>query len=225
MNKEENAEKLEKMLDRVRKLLALAGNNPSEEEAISASLKAQELIAKYDLDLTELDKVELEIGTSEFYTGIDKSWKYGLSSVVANNFRCCCYWVGKRTVVFYGYLQDTQVAKLTFEYLFKVGEKGARKARRESYKKYGTETGIYFSYTRGFIQGVKSALEAQCTALMIVTPPEVKEQYEEYKIEKNMKTQGNYRDGSENGTSMRAYNRGFSDGRTAGGSRNIESKK
>ena len=128
-------------------------------------------------------------------------------------------------MVFYGYLQDTQVAKLTFEYLFKVGEKGARKACRESYKKYGTETGIYFSYTRGFIQGVKSALEAQCTALMIVTPPEVKEQYEEYKIEKNMKTQGNYRDGSENGTSMRAYNRGFSDGRTAGGSRNIESKK
>lgn len=224
MSTKENSEKLEKMLDRVRKLLALAGNNPSEEEAISASLKAQELIAKYNLDLTDLEKVELEIGTSEFYTGVDKSWKYGLASVVANNFRVCCYWLGKRTVVFYGYKQDTEVASMTYEYLFKTGEKGARAACRKAVKEYGTETGVYYSYTRGFTSGVQSALEAQSTALMVITPPEVKESYEEHKTKNNMKTMGKYRNGSENGVDRNAYNNGFSDGKTAGGSRGINIK-
>lgn len=36
-----------KIADKIQKLLALAGNNPSEEEAQAALLKAQELMAEY----------------------------------------------------------------------------------------------------------------------------------------------------------------------------------
>ena len=42
-------ESREKILEKIEKLLALAGNNPSENEAISAALKAQELMAKYKI--------------------------------------------------------------------------------------------------------------------------------------------------------------------------------
>ena len=44
---------MNKMLEKVKKLLALAGNNPSEEEAQAAALKAQELIAQYNLDMSQ----------------------------------------------------------------------------------------------------------------------------------------------------------------------------
>lgn len=218
----ENKETLEKMLEKVKKLLSLAGNNPSEEEAIAASLKAQELIAKYNLDLSDLDKEKLEISQEEYTTGVDKSWKYGLAQAVADNFRVMNYWVGKRKVVFYGYKQDAMVAVSVFEYLFKTGERGARAACRKSYKEYGTETGVYYSYTRGFTAGVKSALEVQSTALMVVTPQEVKESYENYSAENGFKTLGGFRNGSENGVSRKAYNEGFNDGRTAGSSRSLD---
>lgn len=215
-------ETLEKMLDKVKKLLSLAGNNPSEEEAIAASLKAQELIAKYNLDLTDVEKETLEISQAEYKTGVDKSWKYGLAQAVANNFRVLNYWVDKRKVVFYGYKQDATVAVSVFEYLFKFGERGARKACRVAYKEYGTETGVYYSYTRGFTAGVKSALEVQSTALMVVTPKEVKESYETYAQDNGFKTLGGYRNGSENGVSRKAYNDGFNDGKTAGNSRSLD---
>lgn len=215
-------ETLEKMLDKVKKLLSLAGNNPSEEEAIAASLKAQELIAKYNLDLTDVEKETLEISQAEYKTGVDKSWKYGLAQAVANNFRVLNYWVDKRKVVFYGYKQDVTVAVSVFEYLFKFGERGARKACRVAYKEYGTETGVYYSYTRGFTAGVKSALEVQSTALMVVTPKEVKESYETYAQDNGFKTLGGYRNGSENGVSRKAYNDGFNDGKTAGNSRSLD---
>lgn len=222
---ENTKETLEKVLDKVKKLLSLAGNNPSEQEAIAASLKAQELIAKYNLDLTDLEKDTLEIAQESYETGVDKSWKYGLAQVVATNFRVMNYWVGKRQVVFYGYKQDVTVAKSVFEYLFKFGERGARKACRQHYKEYGTETGVYYSYTRGFTAGVKSALEAQSTALMVITPKEVKESYETYASDNGFKTLGSFRNGSENGVSRKAYNDGFNDGKTASNGRSIEGKK
>ena len=48
-------EKIERVLEKVKKLLALAGNNPSEAEAQAAALRAQELIARYNLSITDDD--------------------------------------------------------------------------------------------------------------------------------------------------------------------------
>lgn len=216
--------KLESILQKVRGLLALSGNNPSQAEAQSAALKAQELIAKYNLTLTDVEKETQEIVTSEYKTGVDKSWKYGLARVVADNFRVMIYWVDRRVAVFYGYKQDTMVAVQVFEYLFKTGERGARAACRKAYKENGTETGVYYSYTRGFTAGVKAALDAQSTALMVVTPQEVKTSYEAYAAE-NLKQLPQMRNGSEKGTNGSAYKEGFRDGKTAGQSRGLENTK
>ena len=48
-------EKREKILKKIENLLALAGNNPSENEAIAAALKAQELMAKYNIELADIE--------------------------------------------------------------------------------------------------------------------------------------------------------------------------
>lgn len=46
------AESLDPRLDKIRKLIALATNNPNEEEARSAALKAIQLMVEHDVDIT-----------------------------------------------------------------------------------------------------------------------------------------------------------------------------
>ena len=213
-------EKIEKVLEKVKKLFALAGNNPSEAEAQAAALRAQELIAKYNLTITDED----EMTESSFVTGVDKSWKYGLAAVIEKNFRVKSYWIGKRKVVFYGYKQDTEVAREVFQYLFKVCEKNARRECRKSYQMYGTEKGVYYSYTRGFITGIGQKLDEQCVALMIVTPPEVNDQWEEFKVQQNMGTLGKVSRNGSDGFRRGVYEQGVIDGRLAMNERRLEDK-
>jgi hypothetical protein len=216
-------EKLEKVLDKVKKLFALAGNNPSEAEAQAAAMRAQELIAKYNLTITDEDE-KLEITKSSFVTGVDKSWKYNLASVIENNFRVKSYWIDKRKVVFYGYKQDTEVAKEVFQYLFRVCEKNARRECRKSYQIRGTEKGVYFSYTRGFIIGIGQKLSEQCVALRVVTPPEVNDQWEDFKVQQNMRTLGKVSRNGSDGFRRGVYEQGIVDGRLAMNERRLEDR-
>lgn len=43
-----------RIIERIKKLLALAGNNPNEEEALLASAKVQELLAEYNLSMSDV---------------------------------------------------------------------------------------------------------------------------------------------------------------------------
>ena len=46
-------ENMERILEKIRRALALAGDNPNEHEALAAALKAQELMAKYNIDISQ----------------------------------------------------------------------------------------------------------------------------------------------------------------------------
>jgi hypothetical protein len=52
----DNGTDIEKIVERVRKLLALAKNNPNEAEAASAAAKAQELLEAYNLEMSDTHK-------------------------------------------------------------------------------------------------------------------------------------------------------------------------
>lgn len=91
-------ESREKILEKIEKLLALAGNNPSENEAISAALKAQELMAKYNIELADLEGKSLKQNIVE-ETYMPKAnchyvrkWRYTLSQIIAKNF---CFEIGQ----------------------------------------------------------------------------------------------------------------------------------
>ena len=45
-------------IDKVVKLLKLSANNPNENEANSARVKAKKLAAKYEIDLSQLSEIE-----------------------------------------------------------------------------------------------------------------------------------------------------------------------
>ena len=52
---------MNKIADKIQKLLNLAGNNPNEEEAQAALLKAQKLMAQYNVDLESLGDGKKEL--------------------------------------------------------------------------------------------------------------------------------------------------------------------
>lgn len=184
----------EEVLEKIKKLLALSRNNPSEQEATAAALKAQKLMAEYDIEEVELaDKCE-EMKFVETKDFIRRGWRGHLASVVAENFRCRSllkrypnydFRVTRNSdpvVQFYGYAMDAEAAALVFEYLYKVGDRLANKKYRE-YKELGYSTaGVYNSFVGGFVVGVASELEKQSLALMLVVPKEVNESFDAFEF-------------------------------------------
>lgn len=49
-----NEKKFEKIIEKIKNLMDLASNNPNQNEAMAAALKAQELMAKYNVHMTNL---------------------------------------------------------------------------------------------------------------------------------------------------------------------------
>lgn len=172
----------EKIIQTIKKVLALSSNNPSSEEAQSAALKAQELLAKYHISMAEVESLDLDKVEEIEESVVDvpaKKWKYKLAILVAKNFRCIAYLHGKAKIVFFGHKTDSIIAAETFKYLFTLGDRlGNRAVKFAKAARTGTE-GVYNSFVYGFCQGLQEALAEQCTALMIVVPEDVKESYED----------------------------------------------
>lgn len=74
----------EKIIEKIRKCLALANNNPSEEEAKAAALMAQKLLAKYNISLVDVEQLEGKseeiieecVWFKDCVKGVARAWKY-----------------------------------------------------------------------------------------------------------------------------------------------------
>jgi hypothetical protein len=222
----------EKIIEKIKKALALAANNPSEEEAKSAALKAQELMAKYGIaqaDIDDITEQEIEkIEEVQVNVGAAKAWKFYLADVIARNFRCRTFFYGRRIVVFYGYSTDAQIAAETFKFLFAIGHKLADREMRKTLRWYHSKglsaqvAGIYNSFTAGFCNGIAEVLDKQCTALMIVMAQEVKESYELRSA--NFK-QANLGAKLDSNFDYEVYQKGIQSGRNTMSARSIEGGK
>lgn len=184
----------EKIIEKIRKCLELANNNPSEEEAKSAALMAQKLIAKYNISMADVEDVagqceeiveEIVWFDSLVTWGTARAWKFQLASIVSRNFRCKHFFYGKKGAVFYGYKTDAECAAQVYTFLFKNGDRLAynlvhklvSRARKEGRK--ANVANVYNSFVKGYMAGLGEALDKQCTELMIIVPQDVKEAYEE----------------------------------------------
>lgn len=216
-------EKREKILKKIENLLALAGNNPSENEAIAAALKAQELMAKYNIELADIEgeKPKNNI-TEETYTPkanchYVRKWRYKLAQIIAKNFCSKTYCINRDTVVFYGYEKDAKIAVEVFKFLFETGNKLANRYYLKCKKEGKNTKGVLNTYLVGFCDGIKEVLDKQCTALMVVVPKEVEEAYAEHSkgfklINNSFATSGD----------ARAYNEGKTEGKATATARGIE---
>lgn len=168
------------IIDKINKLLELSNisKNNSESEAYAALLKAQELMAKYHLELSDISNSKTEdiinISCEHKY---DYKFRYTLASVIAKNFRVKAYVSGKRCM-FYGYNSDAYAAKQAFEFAYRLIVRNGERLRNQAYSNGLPTKYLFNSYAVGFLEGMEKAFDAQCEVLQIITPIEVNSTFE-----------------------------------------------
>ena len=222
---EVSAEKRQQIIDKIKKLLNLSSNNPSKEEAMSAALMAQKLMAKYKIQEDEtLDEIKEEdlidsVFADQKHNSSFHSWRRQLAVIVAKNFCCKCYMKGQ-DIVFRGFKQDAEIALNAYLYLYTIGDKLGSKEYNEQLRNTGSGKGVYNSFVMGFLQGVDEGLSVQCTALMLITPQAVEDEWKTFSA--------NFRKGSARSISItdgEVYRKGKTEGKAAIQSRQLEGKR
>lgn len=181
---------MEKIKDRVAKLLALAGNNPSAEEAKKALLKAREIMAEHKLLPHECGYIKSQKVITSLVgvdvTGRKNSWGCELSAIIAKHYCCLAYRSHKKyektqRIGFSGLEDDFAICSRVFRYAFDcVAEESERIFKdgegwySTSYRRQRAE-----SYGWAFCRGLHAAFEEQNKehqewGLVLVVPPEVK---------------------------------------------------
>ena len=115
----------EKIIKKIKNLMELAQDNPSDEEGQSALLMAQKLMLKHDIHLAQ---VEAHDEPEKFETGkaIGRSasalrwWEKDMSVVISTNFRC--YVIQERNritetsyLIFFGEKKDAEMAAKVYD--------------------------------------------------------------------------------------------------------------
>lgn len=223
------SDKINRVIEKINKLLALADleRNPSEQEAISASLKVQKLLAEYNLTMADvrgekeeaepIEQVIADVGCNNKA----ENWRTTLAVYVANGYACKCFFTGSQNaVVFYGYKADVLLARRVYVYLFNVGCKLGKQYMRENKDPWGEKSdySIYQSFVVGFSEGVNTQLQKQCTALALVCQEEVKKSYEEYSKNFGTSRIGNRK----NEIDYNAYKEGVTEGKRVFNAQYIE---
>lgn len=212
----------DKIIKKIEKLFALAGNNPNEKEAEAALLKAQKLMAEYGIEQSQLTGEKITYAT--VYSNVHPHRiNNALAEIIAKSFSCKVIIAynhkGKRVLSFFGRTEFAEAANYTFEFVCKIMIHGGNRATRENGVNPGTKgAAIYYnSYCHGFIMGVKSKTDEQCKALMIVVPTDVEDAFHE-----KYKHCGTYKNkrGSA-GTDVTSYLMGVTDGKSALGKREL----
>ena len=182
---------IEDKLHKIQSLMERGYRTTSEHEARICFLKAQELMAKWNLDMEQIktkteedEKIESEY---IFQAGATRtSWKMELARIIANNYRTKFFLslTSDKTafIVFFGKKEDTAICKTIFLQAIKILEKGRTKAYDHAYNRQMSTRGVRGDYTRGFLYGLKKALETQKDeqgwGLVLTTPKEVEEAFQ-----------------------------------------------
>lgn len=207
----------EKIIKRIEKLLALAGNNPNEKEAEAALLKAQKLMAEYGIEQSQLTGEKITYATARSKVN-GHGYFSTLASIIGKSFSCKVIILDKKCS-FFGRTEYAQAALTAFNFAYKIMQKNARRICRENGfdpARRGAAQ-IYNSYFSGFVAGIKAKLDEQCKALMIIVPKDVEEGF--YQAFPSLRTMK--RHGTTAGTNYDAYKSGFNDGRSALGKREL----
>lgn len=161
-------EKIEKVLDKVKKLLAVADstNNSNANECESALLKAQSLLASAGLSMEDVAQDEslkeiVEMSITEL--GQTIWWKRDLSVLIAKNFRCISYTTRhhrKTGLGFCGIKADAEIAKTVFQFASRYCAYASDLFMLKNPVKEN-RAGVKNDYIKGFIAGLDAKYKEQ----------------------------------------------------------------
>lgn len=157
--------------EKIAGLLALASNNPSENEAKAALLKARELMAKHKLRPEDCQKSENVRVIREVLdvtcTAMTNPWAVSLSAVIAEHYCCCAYRTRKagmktNSIGLVGLEDDFEICKRVFLYAYDcVMSTLKREIERNPWDEPGDYRKRCNAYGWGFVSGVKAAFAEQ----------------------------------------------------------------
>lgn len=165
-----------KIIDKVKKLLALTGS-PYADEAEAAMLKAQELLLKHGLSISDVEIGETkEVVDEKVFTSEGKTlkwWEKTLSGIIGDNFRCAAYYRRNNpSVYFIGLKGDVEVAKEVFSYAVIVIRHLSSQYVKANKALYRDGRRLKNDYIIGFLNGLRDKFTAQvnskCLSLMLV---------------------------------------------------------
>lgn len=174
---------------KIEKLLAKTiENGCTVEEAASAAKMVQRLIKKYHVDLAEVGDEPEKADGERLGAKSVKKWEMRLVSAIARNMRCeviisrryVATSVNRKSFVYIiGMDADRKAVISLYEKLRKICKVGIKKEQDYHKAMFGTSKGIADSYGFGFMQAIKSEMEKQAKALVLVTPKEVDDKVHE----------------------------------------------
>lgn len=178
-----NNQELDKVLDRIQKLLAMAEHERSDpNEAATAAAMAEKLMRKYQVDRAEvimknlkagedLDTVDVIATAKTNGTRVVRvpPWAQWIAVNVGNFTDTCVRIINKRTenscIRFYGYSGDTKVASYMMSYLVSVTNRLCNEFKDSEDFAYHSEMTsprrAMDSYRKGVASGICDALRTQ----------------------------------------------------------------
>ncbi len=172
------------IINKVRKVLSLAHNNPNQHEGETAMLHAQKLMAEHSLQISEVtfETVSKVVVDEEMIGSTKLPWWYKkVATVIAKNFRCSPYTSMRKrsTIRFIGLKEDIVLAKEVYLYAIQIIYYNSDKYMDEHKKKTGAHPmSVKNTYILGFIAGLSDKFEEQIKqhqewGLVLVKDPEV----------------------------------------------------
>lgn len=163
----------EKMLDKVRKMMAKAGNNPSAEEAQVAAAMAQRLMLEHNITMTDVAFIELKqtepvrpFTVHADSLGFDRkktwvAWSEDLAQAVLLAHTCEMIIIpGSNSFIAVGRKSDVEIALFMYHYLHALCDTLTHRGYAVEYKRATRSRdvrharGFKEAFRRGFVHGV-----------------------------------------------------------------------
>jgi hypothetical protein len=158
----------EKIISKIRKLLAMAGSKSyNEHEATNAASQAQKLLTKHNLSISEVEAKEVETLDMKFTDDGDHvyDWKIYLSQGIETAFGVRIFILGNVEsgrqfgVRFIGGAVDISVAKYTYEYLIETVDRLYKEKQEQEQEEPLAEFGEWSAgpMTAGIFQAIRTS--------------------------------------------------------------------
>jgi hypothetical protein len=220
----------EKILERIEKLLRMAEDSSSPNEAAIAASRAKKLMEKHQISRMDIVLEDLRNGklSQEDY-GVGKRLPKHLNflfSSVAKYHDCEVKYSSRQVVTFYGYEEDVKMCVMSFNFLRSTIDKLADRDYKQ-YKKQGGEAHA-LSWKTSYKKGAASAIvvtlreekakekQESCqsgTSLVIAKDRAIKEHFGNFQYGKS----------SAEASNRESYSRGYEEGKKVRLSQGIES--
>lgn len=154
----------DKIIDRLKKLLAMSQDASSENEALIAAKRLHSLLSKHNMSLSDLESGADKIDEDRFET-VNFPYRRRIAHAVAQLYYCEMYYIlGYRKnytqIVLIGKQQHRDIAKVIIDQVLKIID---REATKSSLEQYGERVSNYIS---SFRNGAAQRVVERCHKLV-----------------------------------------------------------